>query len=67
MGYFMLLDATGLSAILTMVGTVLTQVISWVGQIVGMVLTAGNEILLLPILLTFIAFAIGIFFHFVRS
>ena len=63
----MLLDATGLSAILTMVGTVLTQVISWVGQIVGMVLTAGNEILLLPILLTFIAFAIGIFFHFVRS
>lgn len=59
--------ATGLSAILTMVGTVLTSVIGWVGQIVGMVLTSGNEILLLPLLLTFIAFAIGIFFHFVRS
>lgn len=59
--------ATGLSAILTMVGTVLTSVIGWVGQIVQMVLTAGNEILLLPLLLTFIAFAIGIFFHFVRS
>lgn len=58
---------TGLSAILTMVGTVLTSVIGWVGQIVQMVLTSGNEILLLPLLLTFIAFAIGIFFHFVRS
>lgn len=62
-----LLEATGLSGILTMVGTVLTSVIGWVGQLVTMVLTAGNEILLLPILMTFIAFAIGIFFHFTRS
>lgn len=56
-----------MSSILTMVGTVLTSVIGWVGQLVGMVLTSGNEILLLPLLLTFIAFAIGVFFHFVRS
>lgn len=64
---YLLEGETGLSAILTMVGTVLTSVITWVGQIVQMVLTSGNEILLLPLLLTFIAFAIGIFFHFVRS
>lgn len=57
----------GLSGILSMVTQVLTSVISWIGQLVGMVLAEGHEILLLPLLLTFIAFAIGVFFHFVRS
>lgn len=58
---------SSLSGILSLVGTVLGSVISWVSQLVTMVLTKGNEILLLPLLLTFIAFAIGVFFHFVRS
>lgn len=56
-----------MAGILTMVGTVLTSVIGWIGQLVTMVTTSGNELLLLPLLLTFIAFAIGVFFHFVRS
>lgn len=58
---------SSLSGILSLVGTVLGSVISWVSQLVTMVLAKGNEILLLPLLLTFIAFAIGVFFHFVRS
>lgn len=58
---------SSLSGILSLVGTVLGSVISWVSKLVTMVLTEGNEILLLPLLLTFIAFAIGVFFHFVRS
>lgn len=59
--------ASSLSGILGLVGDVLGSVIGWVGQLVQMVLKTGNEILLLPLLLTFIAFAIGVFFHFVRS
>lgn len=59
--------ASSLAGILGLVGDVLGSVIGWVGQLVQMVLKTGNEILLLPLLLTFIAFAIGVFFHFVRS
>lgn len=56
-----------MNTLLTLIGTVLDSVIDWVEAIITMVLTAGNEILLLPLILTFIAFAIGVFFHFVRS
>lgn len=60
-------EVANMTALLSLIGQVLTSVIGWVQQIVTMVLTSGNEILLLPLILTFIAFAIGVFFHFVRS
>lgn len=56
-----------MAGILTLVGTILTSVIGWVGQIVGMVMASGNELLFLPFGLTLIAFSIGIFMHFVKS
>lgn len=58
---------TGLAALLALVGQILTSVIDWVGDIVGMVMTSGNELLFLPFGLTLIAFSIGIFMHFVKS
>lgn len=58
---------TGLAALLALVGQILTSVIDWVGDIVGMVMTTGNELLFLPFGLTLIAFSIGIFMHFVKS
>lgn len=54
-------EVSAMQALLTTLGTGLTQVISWVGDVAGAYTTAGNELLLLGVVFFVVGGAIGIF------
>lgn len=53
-------EVTGMSALLTTLGTGFTQVITWVGNVVSAYTTAGNELLMLGIVFFVVGGTIGI-------
>lgn len=48
-----------MSALITVVGEIVTAAVGWIGQFAGTIMAAGNEILLLPICLGVAGFGIG--------
>lgn len=54
-------EVTVMETLLTTLGTGVTQVVSWVGDVAGTYTTAGNEMLLLGVVFFVVGGAIGIF------
>lgn len=53
-------EVSAMQALLTTLGTGFTQVIAWVGNVVGAYTTSGNELLLLGIIFFVVGGTIGI-------
>lgn len=54
------MDPTGLELIVSNVGEIVTGAISWVGSFLGSITSAGNEILLLFVLIPLVGLGIGL-------
>lgn len=50
-----------MSALLTAVGTIFTEAISWVGEVATTITASGNEILLLFAVLPLVGLGVGLF------
>lgn len=49
-----------MAAILTAVGSIVTSAVSWMGSFLSTITTAGNEILLLFVLLPLVGLGVGL-------
>lgn len=52
--------ATGMSALLETITTIVSSVVDWVTSFIGVITASGNEFLLLMLLVPIIGFAVGI-------
>lgn len=52
-------DATGLAAVISAISQVVTGVISWIGDYMGAITAAGNELLLVFFALPLVGLGIG--------
>lgn len=51
---------TGMAALLSTIGSIVTAVVGWVTSFIGVITASGNEFLLLALILPFVGFGIGI-------
>lgn len=51
---------TGMAALLSTIGSIVTSVVTWVTSFIGVITAEGNEFLLLMLLVPIIGFAVGI-------
>lgn len=52
---------TGMTALLTTVGSFVTSAVSWMGTVIGAITASGNEILLIGFVMGIAGFAVGLF------
>lgn len=52
---------TGMTALLSTVGSFVTAAIGWMGSVIGAITAEGNEILLIGFVMGIAGFAVGLF------